>query len=248
MLHARRLPILGLLLLAAAGCASQTPPAQQQAQSAPPAPPRPPTPASVKPENPGGDADDPERAALERLLAEPWGFRRDHWNTLHVPLADWKNWRRVRLWGYPTRAAFRFGDEHHAVISIWYSPIEGPNDPDACLASFQDKAMPVADTYGVRIGERQRVRMNQTVGTELRPMALELLDGRVDGIIAHDDYVGAVAAYQSFPGTCLIQGFAVVATRHNDLARKIRDRWVAEGAAHLVWEANVKEAPAPETR
>src|SRR5262249_39165226 len=84
--------------------------------SAPPRPPSlPPTPATVTVENPGGDASDPEWASLDRLLHEPWGVRRDRHGSLIVPLSDARHWQRVRLWGYPTRAAFRFGDEHYAV-------------------------------------------------------------------------------------------------------------------------------------
>ncbi|MDI1484042.1 hypothetical protein [Polyangium sp. y55x31] len=234
----RLLPLLALLL-AAEGCASQT-------NTQPPG--APPTPKTVTSANPGGDADDPESAALARLTAEPWGFRRDFWNTLHVPLADWKNWRRVRIFGHPTRASYRYGDDHYAVASIWYTTIEGPNEPEACLAKFIDMATPIADANGVRIGERQRVRMTQSVGAEIRPMIVDLVEGRLDSLLGRDDYVGAIAAYQSFPGTCLVQGFAVVATEHRDAAKKVRDRWVAEGASKLVWERHVKQAPEPLTR
>jgi hypothetical protein len=79
-------------------------------------------------------------------------------------------------------------------------------------------------------------------------VVIDLLDGRVDSIIARDDYVGAIAAYQSFPGTCLLHGFAVIATRQRELATKLRDRWVAEGAVHLTWEKKVKDAPPTEAR
>ena len=238
----RLLPLLALLL-AAEGCASQQTTTQQPPPGASAQ-----APTAVAPANPSADADDPASAALAKLVAEPWGFRRDFWNTLHVPLADWKTWRRVRIFGHPTRASYRYGDDHHAVATIWYTTIEGPNEPEACLAKFIDMATPLADANGVRIGERQRVRMTQSVGAEVRPMIVDLVDGRLDSLLGRDDYVGAIAAYQSFPGTCLLQGFAVVATRHHELAIKIRERWVAEGAAHLTWERHVKEAPPPETR
>jgi len=235
----RGFPVL-VLLLAPLSCAPQQQPSQP--------PGAPPTPKSITRANPGGDANDPAFAALTRLAAEPWGHRKDFWNTLHVPLVDWKNWRRVRIFGVPTRASYRYGDEHYAVASISYTTIEGTSDPEACLAKTFDQLMPLADANGVRLGERQRVRMTQSVGADVRPMVVELVEGRLDGILGRDDYVGAVAAYQSFPGTCLIEGFAVVATDHRDLAVKVRDRWVAEGAAKLVWERHVKQAPEPLTR
>src|SRR5580700_4476837 len=99
--------------LASAGCGTAT-------VSRPPE--APPTPASITLENPGGDAADPEKAALERLLGEPWGQKRDRWSTLRVPLADVDNWQRVRLWGQPTRVAFRFGDDHYGLLAVWYHP------------------------------------------------------------------------------------------------------------------------------
>jgi hypothetical protein len=221
-----------VVLLGASGCGS----APKQA------PGQPPTPGSITSDNPGGDASDPERAALERLLKEPWGHRRDRWGTLRVPLADAKNWRRVRIWGHPTRATFRYGDDHHAIVTIWYTPIEGANDPDACMAKFLDYARPIGDSYGVHLGDAQVVRMNQAVGSDVRPIVVQLLDGSMEGITGTEEYVGAIAAYQSWPGTCLVQGFAAAA-KHRSVAIKVRDRWVAEAAAELEWESKVKDAP-----
>jgi hypothetical protein len=207
-----------------------------------------PSPTSVTKANPGGDAADPEKAALERLANEPWGFRRDKWNTLHVPLVDWKNWRRVRIWGHPTRATYRYGDNHKAIDTILYTAITGPSTPEACLAKFNEDAIATAQSYGVRMSEPQLIRMTQLIGDDAKPLLVQLREGSIDTILANDDYVGAVAVYQSWPGTCLVRGFAVVATRHRELAIKIRDRWVREGAPGLVWEKQVKEAPATESR
>lgn len=193
-------------------------------------------------------SDDPEEADLLRLANEPWGFRRDHWNTLHIPLVDWKTWKRIRIWGNPTRATYRYGDDHRAVDTTLYTAIEGPNDPETCMAKFMDYATTTAQAYGVQLGDSQLVKMNQIINDKARPMLVRLLDGRIESIIANDDYVGAIAVYQSFPGTCLVRGFAVVATNHRDLAIKVRDRWVSEGAPGLVWEKRVKAAPPLEAR
>src|SRR4051812_4145934 len=125
-----------------------------------------PTPVTVTKSNPGGDAADPELAALERLAAEPWGSRRDHWNTLKVPLLDWKNWRRVTFWGHPLRAAYRYGDEHYAITTVWYSAVEGPNDPDACLARFLEYAVPIARSFHVKLGEPLLTRGKQRIRGE----------------------------------------------------------------------------------
>ena len=244
----RLLPLFAALL-AAGGCAAQTAaqvqdaPSAPSASTAPSAPPTPPTPASVTPKNPGGDAEDPTFAALTRLAAEPWGRQNDREKSLHVPLVDWKNWRGIKIFGHPTRAAYRYGEAYYAAATVLYTPIEGPNDPEACLAKTFDAANPLAEANGVRIGGRQRIRMTQSVGAEVRPMVVELLDGRIDNLLRRDDYLGALAAYQSFPGTCLVHGFAVVATDHPELAAKVRNRWIAEGAGKLTWQHHVKQAP-----
>jgi len=237
----RRLPALLVVISAAAAGCSGTP-----LPSRPPG--QPPTPESVTRSNPGGDASDPEWAALDRLLKEPWGARQDRWRTLTVPLADWKKWRRVRIWSHPTRATFRYGDDHFAVATILYTETDSHDDPDSCLDEFWKKSLPIADAFGVRLGDTQLLRTTQDVDGELRPMLVKLVDGSVDSVFASDDYVGAVAAYQSWPATCLIHAFAVKAGTHRDLALKIRERWVSEGAAKLRWMAKVIEAPETKAR
>lgn len=226
-----------LALIAASGCGASTP-------TPPPKPPGvPPTPATVTRKNPGGDAADPEKAALERLLKEPWGGRGDRYATMRAPLVDWSNWRRVKLVGHPTRAAFRYGDEHYGVAGVWYIPAKGANDPDTCLAQFMSTAVPQAEAYGARMGETRVLHAEQQVKGELRPMTIRTIDGGIESMFASDDYAGALVSYQSWPGTCLIYGFAVVAGHHKELARKVRDRWITEGAPKLQWNKVVAAAP-----
>ena len=230
----------------ASGCSKQVIPAEAPAPPPPPPPDRPPTPQSITKDNPGGDAPDPEKAALLRLLSEPIAARRrDHWNTLHVPLADWKNWRRIKIWGHPTRATFQYGKDHTALLTLRYSRIKGSNDPERCLADFMKYASPIAESYGVRLGQSQLLKTTQQIRGESRPVLVRLQEGGVDSLVVSDDYVGFMAAYQSWPGTCLVQGFAVVSTNHPDLATKVRDRWVSEAVTKLAWDKKLTEAPDP---
>jgi hypothetical protein len=203
----------------------------------------PPTPKSVTRKNPGGDAADPEKAALERLLNEPRGQRSDRFGTMKVPLFDTKNWQRVRLWVSKTRAAFQFGDRYYAFNAVWYTPAEGSSDPESCLREFEAKALPTADAYGARIHTTKIIRTQQDVRGERHPMIVKVMDGTIESVFASDDYLGAVASYQSWPGTCLVQGFAVLATNHPELARRIRDRWVKDAAPGLLWNKDLVEAP-----
>jgi hypothetical protein len=220
----------------------------------------PPTPQTVTVRNPGGDAADPEWAALERLAGEPWGSRRDRFNSLIIPLVDARHWQRVKLWGYPSRAAFRFGDDHHGVLAVWYRPTTEATDPESCLARFVAEARPAAELYGARILESHLVHTVQRAGlaglaglasgAPPRPqssqaMVVQVIDAEVAGFFGADkEWAGALAAYPSWPGTCLIQGFVVAATKHKALAGRIRDRWVTEGATALAWHPRLSEAPA----
>lgn len=232
----------------------------------------PPTPRTVTVQNPGGDAADPGWAALDRLAREPWGVRRDRTNTLLIPLADALHWTRVRLWGYPTRTAFRFGDDHHGVIAIWYGPTTGPDDPESCLGRFLAEARPIAESYGTRVLSSRLVHTVQRPSDALRagaavtrggdppspaarptpqamrPMVVQVIDAEVAGFLSSKVYAGAIASYPSWPGTCLIQGFAVPADEHQELATRVRDRWVAEAAPRLVWHPRLTEPPSVDDR
>lgn len=237
-----------LPLAFASGCGGSPAPAPPTTHGAPGAPAKPPSDKSVTPANPGSDSADPEKAALEKLLNEPWGFRKDRWNTLRVPLADWKNWKRVRIWGHPTRATYKYGNDHRAIDTTLYTSSDGPSDLASCLAKFTEYASTTAQAYGVRMSEPQLIKMSQQVEEETKPMLVELREGTIDSLLAVDDYVGALAVYPSFPGTCLVRGFAVVATNHRDLALKVRERWMREAAPGMRWDKKVKEPPATESR
>jgi hypothetical protein len=199
-------------------------------------------------ENPGGDAADPELAALQTLDRALFGPRRDRFNTLAVPLPEAKLWRRVRLWGYPTRVAFRFGDEHYGVVAVWYERAQGADDPASCLARFIAAGRVAADAFGVRTEELRMVRTLQQGATSSKPMVVDVIDASVQGLGGGKEYAAALASYSSWPGTCLVQGFVVAAGKHRALAQRIRDRWVAEGAPKLAWARRVAEAPSFEAR
>ena len=245
-------PLASLVALTVlAGCATSS--TYTQAAAAPPPlpaaePAREPTPQSITVANPGGDAPDPELAALERLEREPWGVKRDRYATLIVPLADTRHWRRVKLWGYPTRTAFRFGDDHYGITAVWYQPSTGPSDPESCLKRFSGAAQAQAEGMGAQLLDTRLVHVMQHTERYDRPMVVQVFEGSVDAIVETKDYMGAIASYPSFPGTCLLQGFVVVAGKHPELARRVRDRWVAEAAPRLSWHARVVEPPTFEAR
>ena len=301
----------GFCGLVAAGCAGPLEPARSSA----------PTPESVTRDQPGGDAPDPHKAALIRLLGQPYGRKSDKFKTLDAHFPDVKNWRRVRFFGYPTRAGFRYGDDHHAVAVLIYRPAEPGETPRGCLERFLHDATGVAKDFGAKVGpavwttEKHRPRLRvlgEPLPTPTKPprratdraakdppekaeraaeqrpkaeraaeqrpkamrrrlraldrkrraaaarrldkmrvpreMPVAYLDGGFATLANDDRYVAAVAAYHSWPDTCLVHGLVVETGEHEDIARAVLERWVREGAPKLRWRGAAKEQPPVQNR
>jgi hypothetical protein len=205
----------------------------------------PPTPKSITPANPGGDAFDPELAALQRLVEAPFGARTDEFRTLRVPMPDWKNWARITVFGVPTRAVFRYGDDRIGLGGLLYREAEGASDPASCLNAMVAKATAAARMLGLSIRASPDAKVPYRFQGKPGEMVIRKLDGSIDSFFATDDYAGAVASYPTWPGMCLVYGYAVKATNHPELAAQARDRWVTDGARRLRWERKIKEAPKP---
>jgi hypothetical protein len=233
----RYLPIVGhtkrclLALLSTAGCATAAVPSPPEARHA--------TPITVTKENPAGDAREPEDAALTRLLDAPTGTRFDRFHTLMASYPDVGNWRRVRIFGHPTRVTYRYGDDHFAIDAVEYKPAEGDDTPAGCLERFVEKARSEAQRYTVEIGPVERGEGR----SQLEPMPWVRVSGAFTSLFKRDRYFGAVAAYRSWPGTCLVRAMAVRVGTDESLARKVVDRWVDDLAPDLRWVAHVRNAP-----
>ena len=209
-------------------------------------------PASALPvgsSKPPSEIDSAEVKALEALAGSGFGRRNDKWDTLSIRFADWQSWKRVRIFGQPTRATFRYGDDAPALAVVFYEASEGPDDPRACLDKFLRFADEMATTYDIDFKKSPVYEREQSLpDRSKKPMLVVLAEGHVNAAFAQDDYVGAAAVYQSFPGTCLVQAFTAKSTRHPDLARKARDHWVTEAAPYLTWAAKVTSAPPLDAR
>lgn len=336
------LPVCVLLF----GVACATPPTGLTARVA--------TPKSVSRHEPGGDALNAHEAALTRLVEQPIGNKTDKFGTLRARFPDARHWTRVRFFGYPTRAGFRYGEDHHAVALLSYEDApEGEDSPDACIARFLGAARRTARKFSVDIDPIQRETRQHVQGVEAldpelqvrRKQAIErtklrrekLLEQRkhtapprrdskpkVNGrrppavrrssgarpramtrarrrdprrwarvgaikgdkhwndmrrrmwrndrrkkveaskrradmpvvvtggemmtVFNNDRYLAAIAAYRSWPGTCLIQGFAVRVEQDEALAQLVLDRWLDEAAPGLSWRTSLYEAPPREDR
>jgi hypothetical protein len=232
-----------LALALALGCASEGARPSTVAE-------RRPTPSSVTRDDPAGDARSPVDAALTRLLEEPVGHHRDKFRTLVVPLADRPNWKRVRFIGYPTRVGFRYGDDHYAVLMLAYLEADGDDAPEPCLERFAQHARGVAKRFDLEVGDIEREESLLRRGSE-RPkvasgglMPVLLATGWFTTLTNSDRYLAAIASHSSWPGTCLLQGFAVRIGTDEPLARKLVARFAHELAPQLHWNPGLAEAPA----
>lgn len=180
--------------------------------------------------HPGGDAADPHAAALERLLSEPWGKHGDKDGQLVVALPDAGNWKRVRYWGVEHFLGFRYGKNHHAMVVIFSQevPEEAPSSED-CLKHFDAWGRPQIQSFDVDFDpfHPHHARFRD------KPMISLAVDGRLSLGFARPEFSAAWAAYSLYPKTCLISAVAVPSRTTPELARKVRDRFVAEGFAQL---------------
>ncbi len=166
-----------------------------------------PSPSSVTAAEPGGDASDKEGAALARLASTiDRGYRTDleiGGNPRRSSFVDPKAWRRVRIFGTPTRASFRYGDAAYALSAVTYRRAEGANDTRACLAAFMKTADDLATSYDVAYDVSPPFDREVTDGDAKKSISIVLAEGKVRSAFVDNDYVAAIVAYPSFAGTCL---------------------------------------------
>jgi hypothetical protein len=195
------------------------------------APMAPPTPASVSVKEPGGDAQDPQRAALERLLGEPWGGRTDKDEQLLAPMPDWEHWKRTRYWGFDHLVGFRYGKEHRAMIAarVHEMPAGVPVKSETCMREFVDWARPQIAGFDVKLSPFQV----KVARWREQPLVIQSVDGWVSWGIGSADFSAAWAAYPAYKDACVIYGVAVPWRDQPELAKQVRDRWINQGFVGL---------------
>ena len=191
----------------------------------------PPSPDSINDDQPGGDAYDPHVAALTRQLNEPWGLRNDKDDQLHAPTPDWQNWKRVRFRLVKHFTGFRYGKEHYvmALAFLLDVPPDSAQTTGSCMNRFEAWARPQLSDYEVSFGEFQSTFKRW----RRQPLQVNYVDGHVDVGLDRHEFSVAWAAYAAYPDACLIYAVAVPWFDHGELARRVRDRWVAEGFQHM---------------
>lgn len=201
--------------------------------SAPKQPPgEPPTPETVNRENPGGDAHDPQLVALRRQLESPWGARRDKDNQLIVPLPDYKNYKRVRFWAIEHFVGFRYGKDYYVMNAAFVQDVPDGVEANSknCLRRMEKWGRPQIKSFDIKLGPAE------TVGQKWRgeDISVKVLDGHLDFGFKRRRFSAAYAAYPAYQHACLVFGMVVPWDEHEELAKQVRDRWVAEGVPRLV--------------
>jgi hypothetical protein len=225
----------GLFLLALSGCRS----------SLPAEPPRPPTPPSVTRAEPGGDAPNPELAALERLAQQSWGLRSDRTNLVLVPLADATHWKRVRFWLVPAFTGFRYGDQHHGLAALFVRDAPGP-DPESklspharCLDDFERWALKLTRTFGADVSDP----FDTSATWRNHPVTVRRRDGELSWLLSTKRYASVYASYAAWPGRCATLAFAFPMNEAEAAARLARERFAREAFSRFVPGARVPPVP-----
>lgn len=166
------------------------------------------------------------RSALERQLAAGWGWRGDRDAQVRVPLADSRNWKRVRLGNIDHLTAFKYTKDHHLVTGVFTvkTPGERPTT-ESCIQHFDERAAFELGRRGVAVGQvlerridwqKERVLVRQTEGTA------RLFFSRYD-------FSAAWAAYPAYEDGCLVYATVVLWEDEPELARRVLERWITEG-------------------
>ena len=193
--------------------------------------PKPPSPESVSVKEPGGDAANPEEAALFRQLDEAWGQRDDKDGELILPLPDAEHWKRVRYWGVEHFVGFRYGNEHRvlAIGFVQEVPAGTPVTTDTCMRRFEAWGRPQTQPFDVKFGpfqvHHQRWRDQR--------LEVHAVDGEFSAAFSTTQFSAAWAAYPAYTDGCLIYAMAVPWREHPELAKQVRDRWVNEAFSQV---------------
>ncbi|MFW5739586.1 MAG: hypothetical protein ACOC1F_04405 [Myxococcota bacterium] len=193
---------------------------------------QPPTPTTVTREEPGGDAHDPQEAALQRLVDGEWGWRNDKRDVFHFPLSDWPNWRRVRFWGMPAFVGFRYGDAHRAVAALWVRRLrEGdPEELHVCLERMEAWGEPIAAAY------RTEFKKGETSFASWKSendVLVQTVDAEVAGIFSRSSYRAVLGVSFGWPRVCVIYGYAFRVGEDAELAGQVRDKYAKEAFSRL---------------
>lgn len=183
-----------------------------------------PAPETVTREKPGGNADDPQEAALKRQYEAPWGWRTDKDHQARFPLPDPRNWTRVRFSLIDHFTGFRYGKKHHSIAAAFVVSLK-PSDPRtsaACIERFEESGLPLVRDFGGEVSEL-KTKMREW---NHQPLVVRRATGKVSIFFRHYDAALAWTGYPAYPDKCMIYAVVVPWEGQQKLAEKVRNRWI----------------------
>lgn len=170
------------------------------------------------------------RSALERQLAAGWGWGADKDHQVRVPLPDWQNWQRVRLWGIEHLAAFRYTKQHHTLTAVFTVETTAQRPSSlSCMDTFERRGKPELSRHGVHL-----TPISETASRwDQRPVLVHETEGRVTFLFSRYEFSAAWTAYPAYDHGCLVYATVVLWDGQPELARKLLDRFVAEGVGQV---------------
>jgi hypothetical protein len=170
------------------------------------------------------------RSALERQLAAHWGWGADKDRQVRVPLPDWQNWQRVRLFGVEHLAAFRYTKQHHTLTAVFAVETRAQKPSSlTCMDEFERRGFPELVRHGVHIEPIDA----KTAQWDQRPVLVHETEGRVTFLFSRYEFSAAWTAYPAYDHGCLVYATVVLWDGQPELARRVLDRFVAEGVAQV---------------
>jgi len=170
------------------------------------------------------------RSALERQLAAHWGWGADKDRQVRVPLPDWPNWERIRLFGIEHLAAFRYTKQHHTLTAVFAVESRAQNPSSlTCMNEFERQGFAELKRHSVSIDPI----VESASHWEERPVVVHKTEGHVSFLFSRYDFSAAWTAYPAYESGCLVYATVVLWDGHPELARRVLDRFVREGVAQV---------------
>ncbi len=190
-----------------------------------------PKPESITVDEPGGDAPDAHAASLAQMLKGPLGWAGDKDDQVRIMLPDWSHWKRVRYFGFEHLVGFRYGSDHHAISVVLVADTRQGRAPtsETCMRHAETLARPRAREYAL---ETQPI-VESRVNWRGKSLVVHSTDGEFPYGFRRISFAAAWIAYPAYESSCLYQVFAAKYEGHPELARKLRDRWIAEAAPQV---------------
>jgi hypothetical protein len=179
----------------------------------------------------GGSGGDEHSAALEQLKIAKMEWRIDKQGSMKLLLPDAEHWTRVKFWGVPSLAGFRYGKDHHAIVAAFVTHVDDNGAPGVCMKSFESWANPWVEAFDVQVRHDAPQAVMWTSaqkGAGAQIVDIDSLFARTATLASHDGYAGVYATYPAWKGACLVVGVAVPARDDDERAREVRDRFAKE--------------------